>query len=77
MQQIAKIVLSLFLFQFLLMTRASAQYQEYDSLTYISERGDSLQYRQLNPLKIELGEKYPLVLFLHGAGERGSDNISR
>ncbi|WP_298651350.1 prolyl oligopeptidase family serine peptidase [uncultured Proteiniphilum sp.] len=69
--------LTLFLLLSLLAPAAYAQYQEYDSLTYISEQGDSLLYRQLNPLKIEKGKKYPLVLFLHGAGERGSDNISQ
>lgn len=34
----------------------------------------SLPYRLLRPAKIEPGKKYPLVLFLHGAGERGDDN---
>lgn len=77
MRHIIKILPQIFLFQFLLVTTAFGQYQEYDSLTYISQKGDSLHYRQLNPLKITQGEKYPLVLFLHGAGERGSDNISQ
>ena len=79
-QQIIKITALLFLLHSLLVMTASAQYQpypEYDSLTYVSDRGDSLHYRQLNPLKIEQGEKYPLVLFLHGAGERGSNNLSQ
>jgi predicted peptidase len=31
-------------------------------------------YRVLRPAKIEEGKKYPLVVFLHGAGERGNDN---
>ncbi len=31
-------------------------------------------YRLLKPQSIEPGKKYPVVLFLHGAGERGSDN---
>ncbi len=31
-------------------------------------------YRLLKPEKIEPGKKYPVVLFLHGAGERGNDN---
>ena len=31
-------------------------------------------YRLLKPTKIEPGKQYPLVLFLHGAGERGDDN---
>ena len=36
--------------------------------------GPALNYRFLKPAKIEAGKKYPLVLFLHGAGERGDDN---
>ena len=31
-------------------------------------------YRLLKPPVIENGRRYPLVVFLHGAGERGSDN---
>lgn len=38
------------------------------------DRGRKLPYRLLKPLKIEDGKKYPLVVFLHGAGERGTDN---
>jgi predicted peptidase len=34
----------------------------------------SLQYRLLKPLGHDPKQKYPLVLFLHGAGERGDDN---
>ena len=34
----------------------------------------TLHYRFLQPAKLEAGQKYPLVLFLHGAGERGDDN---
>ncbi|HEX4142562.1 MAG TPA: dienelactone hydrolase family protein [Pirellulales bacterium] len=34
----------------------------------------SLPYRLLKPARIEPGKLYPLVLFLHGAGERGDDN---
>ena len=62
---------------FAITTAIMAKYQEYDSLNYISQSGDTLLYRQLNPLKIEKDEKYPLVLFLHGAGERGSNNLSQ
>jgi predicted peptidase len=35
---------------------------------------DSLNYRILYPIKYDVNKKYPVVLFLHGAGERGSDN---
>ena len=33
-----------------------------------------LRYRWLAPPKVEKGTKYPLLLCLHGAGERGDDN---
>lgn len=36
--------------------------------------GHAIKYRLLVPEKVEPGHKYPLVLFLHGAGERGDDN---
>lgn len=40
----------------------------------VSAGGASTSYRLLAPAKMEEGKRYPLVLFLHGAGERGSDN---
>ena len=36
--------------------------------------GDTLRYCALAPQQIEQGKSYPLVVFLHGAGERGEDN---
>lgn len=36
--------------------------------------GDTLPYRFLEPKHINKNRTYPLVLFLHGAGERGRDN---
>ncbi len=36
--------------------------------------GKILPYRILYPDNYDKNKKYPLVLFLHGAGERGSDN---
>jgi predicted peptidase len=38
---------------------------------------ESLNYRLLSPQHPEKGKKYPLVLFFHGAGERGTDNKSQ
>ena len=37
------------------------------------DKGDTLNYRQLYPDSDTL-RKYPLVIFLHGSGERGNDN---
>lgn len=42
----------------------------------MTEEGRAVEcrYRLLRPAVVEAGKRYPLVLFLHGAGERGSDN---
>ena len=37
------------------------------------DHGDTLNYRQLFP-DFDTLRKYPLVIFLHGSGERGNDN---
>jgi predicted peptidase len=49
----------------------------YETKTYRDAAGQTLPYRFLKPEKIEPGETYPLVLFLHGAGERGADNTQQ
>lgn len=38
---------------------------------------ETISYRLLSPERVEEGQKYPLVVFLHGAGERGRDNQSQ
>lgn len=43
---------------------------------YTNGKGDTLLYRQLTP-DANPKRHYPLLIFLHGAGERGSDNISQ
>jgi len=49
----------------------------YEKSTYTDAAGKKLPYRILKPAKIAPGKSYPLVLFLHGAGERGDDNIKQ
>jgi predicted peptidase len=39
--------------------------------------GQSLNYRILYPTDFDESIKYPLVVFLHGMGERGSDNFAQ
>lgn len=41
---------------------------------FTARSGYRLNYRILYPENYQPGEKYPVLLFLHGAGERGSDN---
>ena len=38
---------------------------------------DTMPYRILLPINYDRTQKYPLILFLHGSGERGTDNESQ
>lgn len=49
----------------------------FEKRTFTGENGHSLSYRLLSPSKLVAGQKYPLVVFLHGAGERGNNNESQ
>lgn len=51
----------------------------YDSLEKCEWKSPNgtLLYRKLTPPDLKPGEKYPLLIFLHGAGERGNNNISQ
>src|ERR1700744_6478 len=52
---------------------AHSQPSRFSRDKFVGEKGDTLYYRMLfpdaNPVR-----RYPLVIFLHGSGERGSDN---
>lgn len=47
----------------------------YEPREYVGANNQSLKYRLLKPYQYSFGKKYPLIIFLHGAGERGSDNL--
>ena len=51
----------------------AADYSAFETHGFKSRQG-SIPYRLLKPNQIEAGKKYPLVLVLHGFGERGTDN---
>jgi predicted peptidase len=44
--------------------------------TYTSKAGNKMDYRLYEP-KTEKGKKYPLVIFLHGNGERGANGVTQ
>ena len=65
--------LSLLLFASTAMAEPPDNRSRFESRTF--ESGDfKLPYRLLKPKDFDGKQKYPLVVFLHGAGERGSDN---
>ncbi|MRG45935.1 phospholipase [Chitinophaga sp. SYP-B3965] len=63
---------------FLLCTLPFLGYSQaaFEARTFV--RGsDTLPYRILMPVDYKPGTEYPLILVMHGAGERGNDNISQ
>ncbi|MNK53899.1 Phospholipase/Carboxylesterase [compost metagenome] len=63
-----------FLFSALLLN--AQDLKKYDKGSFIKGK-DSIYYRVLFPENFNPKEKYPLVVFLHGSGERGNDNASQ
>lgn len=49
---------------------------DYEALSLEAKSGVTLPYRKFTP-DLVAGEKYPLVLSLHGHGESGTDNLSQ
>jgi len=52
---------------------SQAQTNRFNYGKYNNGKGDTLQYRLLTP-DYDTLRRYPLVIFLHGSGERGTDN---
>jgi len=44
---------------------------------YKNAKGESMPYRLYTPTRLEPGRTYPLVVFLHGAGGSGTDNLKQ
>lgn len=62
------------LFSLVLASIVSLRADDFEPRTYTASDGQSLSYRLLAPKDYDAKLKYPVVLFLHGAGERGADN---
>jgi len=54
-------------------------WDQYTEQTFVDAEGKKHRYRLLFPAGYDKGDskKYPLVLMLHGAGERGDDNVAQ
>jgi len=65
------VLLSMLSISFNPMTGQDLSEYKADRIVY---KGDTLPYRLLLPKDYNPNVKYPLILFLHGSGERGDDN---
>lgn len=78
--RLATLCFCCFLFASLLMALsnplvAADNLERFEARTYADSAGTKLHYRLLKPADYDATKKYPLVIFLHGAGERGADNF--
>ncbi len=55
---------------------SAQKYKAFDRGSF-ALKGDTLPYRILFPLDFDPAKKYPMVLVLHGSGERGSNNTDQ
>jgi predicted peptidase len=55
------------------LVKAQSAFPDFEVQQHVTAT-DTLGFRLLRPASMEAGKKYPLVLFLHGMGERGNDN---
>jgi predicted peptidase len=53
---------------------ADDAHDRFEARTFTDADGVKLLYRLLKPKDYDSAKQYPLVVFLHGAGERGDDN---
>lgn len=58
-------------------TSRLAQLSVAEGSVFTDTQGTQLPYRLFHPPKYDPGTKYPLVLFWHGAGEVGVDNLGQ
>ena len=72
-----KFPLSLFFACLAFVVCAPLRADEYAARTFTGAEGAQLGYRLLTPKNYDAAKKYPLVLVLHGAGERGTDNAAQ
>lgn len=68
-----KKVLTGLLFGSLFFCSQAQQSDLYERAMYLDQK-DTLLYRIMLPENFNESQQYPLILFLHGAGERGNDN---
>lgn len=68
----------IFLFTFLICSvdLRAQDFKKFDKGNFIKDK-DSISYRILYPENFDPKQKYPVLFFLHGSGERGNDNAKQ
>lgn len=77
MKKWLSIVLAMILMCMPLTALAKGDVYEDSIAETFTHEGTTLPYRLMLPDDYNEDESYPLILFLHGAGERGTDNVTQ
>jgi len=57
--------------------QASSLAKGFSARVHQNPKGERMPYRLFTPARLEPGRTYPLVVFLHGAGGSGTDNVKQ
>lgn len=60
-----------------LRSRGPALAEAFKAHVFRNPKGEQMPYRLFTPGRLEPGRTYPLVVFLHGAGGSGTDNVKQ
>lgn len=71
-----KKILFVLAIQFVSVQISHAQVSRFNAQQYVNQEGDTLNYRVAYP-DFSGSQSYPLLIFLHGGGERGNDNLAQ
>lgn len=69
-----KKLISFAILSFFILQHSSAQDKSMFSKEMFISGADTLLYRMLIPENFDASKEYPVLMFLHGSGERGNDN---
>ena len=50
---------------------------KFEAKTFVTQKDVTIPYRLFKPKKQEQNKKYPIVIYLHGSGGCGSDNLKQ
>lgn len=75
MQTLHRLLLAALLFATLHLR--AAELKDFEPREHRDADGNVLLYRLYKPANYDANRKYPLILFLHGAGERGNNNTAQ
>ena len=67
----------LFILFFFCARSPGAEQEPFEAKAYQDEEGGKMPYRLFIPEGYKKDKKYPLVIFLHGKGRKGNDNLKQ